>query len=507
MIVKLLQAGSLIAIGLIVGYLGRLFFALRKKESVERKIRDLIEQAKTEAKEIVLKAKEKASSLIDEARKEERQRKQEISKLEERLIKQQEELEKKVSSLEQEKIRIENIKKSLFQRQEEIKKLKYNAIEQLQKISQLSSQQAKELLLKEIEKQNHQELADILAKFERRKDELIRKKALEALASVVQRYARNYIGELTTTVIDLPNEEMKGKIIGKEGRNIRTIERLTGVDVIIDETPKVVTLSSFDPLRREIAKLALEKLIKDQRIQPARIEEKVEEAKAEIEQRIKEIGEAACYEVGIVDLPQEIVYLMGKLNFRTSYGQNVLRHSVETALLAGALAGELGANVKVAKKAGFLHDIGKAVTEEVKGSHVEVGRKILQKYNIEEEVIRAMESHHEDYPFASPEAYIVATADTLSTARPGARRDTLENYLKRLEQLEKIATQFEGVKNAYAISGGRELRIFVIPEKVDDFEALKLARDIANKIQSELSYPGEIKVNVIREIRAVEYAR
>jgi ribonucrease Y len=300
---------------------------------------------------------------------------------------------------------------------------------------------------------------------------------------------------------------LKGKIIGREGRNIRALERATGVEFIIDETPDSVVISSFDPFRREVARLSLEKLIKDGRIQPAKIEEKVEESKQELNKRAAELGEEAAMEVGVYDLPKEIIQLVGRLHFRTSYGQNVLLHSIEMAHLAGMIAGELNLKVEIAKKGALLHDIGKAIDHEVEGTHVELGRKLLKKYNIDESIIEAMQSHHDDYPYASSEAYVVTAVDILSAARPGARRDNLENYIKRLKDLEKIAEDFAGVKNAYALSAGRELRIFVTPEKVDDFKALELARQIANRIQSELKYPGEIKVNVIREMRAVEYAK
>ncbi len=333
------------------------------------------------------------------------------------------------------------------------------------------------------------------------------KKAIGIITTALQRYARTHVSELTTTTFPLTDEELKGKIIGREGRNIRALERATGVELVIDETPDSIVISSFDPYRREVARLALMKLIKDGRIQPAKIEEKVEEAKAELSKRVLEVGEAAAMEVGVYGLPKEILQLLGRLHFRTSYGQNVLTHSIEMAHIAGMIASELGLNVEVTKKGALLHDIGKAIDHEVEGTHVELGRKILKKYNIEEAVIQAMQSHHEDYPYAAPEAYVVAAADVLSGARPGARRDTLENYIKRLNDLEKIALEFPGVRQAYAISAGRELRVFVIPEKIDDFRALELAREIANRIQSELKYPGEIKVNVIREVRAVEYAR
>ena len=323
----------------------------------------------------------------------------------------------------------------------------------------------------------------------------------------IQRFSRSNVGEITTSFVTIPDEEMKGKIIGREGRNIRTLERLTGVDIIIDETPDTITLSSFDPIRRETAKVALEKLIKDGRIQPARIEEKVEEAKKEINEKIREAGENAVYEVGVLDLPKEIIYLLGRLNYRQSYGQNVLRHSIEAAQLAGMIAAELGVNIETAKRAALLHDIGKAIDHEVEGTHIELGRRILQKYGLSEDIIKAIEPHHEDYPFETPESYVVAAAEAISASRPGARRDTLENYLKRLEELEKLALSFEGVEKAYAIQAGRELRVFVIPEKIDDLGTLNLAKEISAKIEAELNYPGEIKVNVIRETRAVEYAR
>lgn len=347
----------------------------------------------------------------------------------------------------------------------------------------------------------------MLASLEKEKQNELEGRGLEIITSAIQRYARNHIADITTSAVNLPNEDIKGKIIGREGRNIRTFERLTGVELIIDETPESILISSFDPLRREIAKVALEKLLQDGRIQPAKIEEKVEAAKQEIEERIQKIGEDAAYEVGILDLPKELIRLLGRLNFRTSYGQNVLTHSIEMTHIAGMLASELGLKVSVAKKAALLHDIGKVVDQEVEGTHVELGRKILKKYGIEEGVIQAMEAHHDEYPYALPEAYVVTTADVISAARPGARRDNVEKYLKRLEELEKIVMAFDGVKQAYAISAGREVRVFAVPEKIDDFGALMLAKNIVAKIKSELHYPGEIKVVVIREVKAVEYAR
>jgi ribonuclease Y len=333
------------------------------------------------------------------------------------------------------------------------------------------------------------------------------KKAKEILAFAIQKCALSQAQEITTTIVSLPSEEIKGRIIGKEGRNIRTLEKLTGVEILIDETPEIVLISGFDPIRREIAKIALEKLILDGRIQPARIEEMVEKAKKEIDEEIEKAGESAIYETGIIGLPPKLVQLLGRLKFRTSYGQNVLLHSIEVALLAEALASEIGADSKVCLKAGLLHDIGKSVDQQIQGSHVDIGIKILEKFGIEKEVISAMKSHHEEYPYESLEAIIIQVADQISGARPGARKESLESYLKRLEDLEKIATSFSGVEKAYAIQAGREVRVFVKPEEIDDFGARKLAREIADKIEAELKYPGEIKVNVIRENRVIEYAR
>ena len=337
--------------------------------------------------------------------------------------------------------------------------------------------------------------------------ERFEKRAKEILAQAIQKWALSQAQEITTTTLTLPSEEIKGRIIGKEGRNIRALEKLTGVEIVVDETPEAVVISSFDPIRRQIAKSALEKLIQDGRIQPARIEEKVEEAKKEINSQIKEAGEAALYDVGLVGFDPKLVQLLGRLRFRTSYGQNVLLHSIEVSHLASALAAEIGANPLVCKKAGLFHDIGKAVDQQVEGSHTDIGIKILEKFGQDQEVISAMKSHHEEYPYESLEAILVQAADQISGARPGARKDTLENYLKRLADLENIASGFSGVEKAWALQAGREIRVFVKSEEIDDLEARKLAKDIANRIQEELKYPGEIKVNVIRETRVTEYAK
>ncbi len=507
--------GALIVLGLVAGYFIRQLIAAKQLNSVEQKIRRQIEEAKTKAKEIVLEAQEKSTSLLEEVKKEERERKVQIDRSEERLLKKEEVLEKQAADLKFQNEHIDQEIDKLKTAKAKIDELKQKIETETEKIAGLTAVEAKEKLLKDVQEKYREELIQSFQKLEKEKKEELEKKSVEIMTTAIQRYARSHVAEITTTIFHLPDEELKGKIIGREGRNIRTLERLTGVELVIDEAPDSIMISSFDPMRREIARLALEKLIKDGRIQPVKIEEKVEEAKQEITKRMVELGEQAAYEVGIYNLPKEIIHLLGRLHFRTSYGQNVLTHSVEVSHLAGMLAAELanltesggGISVEFAKKAALLHDIGKAIDHEVQGNHVELGQKILKKYGIEEEVIKAMESHHEDYPFAIPEAYIVAAADAISAARPGARQDSLENYIKRLGDLEQIATSFEGVKNAYAVSAGRELRIFVIPEKIDDFGALQLARDVANKIESELKYPGEIKINVIREVRAVEYAR
>jgi ribonuclease Y len=479
----------------------------RETESLARKTREKFKEAEEKAKEIILEAKEKAASILAEAQKEERERKTQIALMEERLLRREELLDQKLSQLTEKENSLKSFEEQLKKQEEELEKLKLEEEHRLEQLSGLSAEKAKEELISRIQEKNKEELKQILEKFYKEQREEVEKRALEVITTAIQRYARTNISEITTTVFPIESEDLKGKIIGKEGRNIRTIERLTGVELVIDETPDSILISSFDPYRRELASLALKKLIKDGRIQPAKIEEKVEEARQELDKRIMELGESAVMDVGVYDLPRELIQILGKLHFRTSYGQNVLEHSIEVAHFAGMLAGELGLRVDIAKKAGLLHDIGKTIDHEVEGNHLELGIKLLRKYGIDEQVILAMQSHHDTYPYEIPEAYVVSAADAISAARPGARRDTLENYIKRLTDLEKIATSFSGVKQAYAISAGRELRVFVTPEKVDDFGALELARAIANRIQTELKYPGEIKVNVIRETRAVEYAR
>ena len=494
-------------LGLAAGYVARLFVAKRRVDSAENQLNEQLEKIKTQAKEIVLTAKEKAAQLLEEVKHEEKNRKIQLDKLEDRLLKKEESLERQLTDFSVQKISHEDNLKKLNAEKAVVDDLRGKIMGELERVANLSVADAKKQILAKVEDEHKSELLTAMNKLEGERREEIEKKSMEIITSAIQRYSRSHISEATTSVFQLPNEDLKGKIIGREGRNIRTLERLCGVEIIVDETPDTIVLSSFDPLRRETARMALEKLIKDGRIQPAKIEEKVEEAKQELSKRMVEIGENAALEVGIIGLPKEIIQLLGRLNFRTSFGQNVLIHSIEMAHISGMIAAELGANIEVAKKAALLHDIGKAIDHEVQGTHVELGRKILQKYKIDELVIRSMESHHDEYPYSTPEAYIVAAADILSASRPGARRGTVENYIKRLEDLEKIAMGFNGVKNVYALSAGREIRVFVVPEKIDDFGALQMAKDIAHKIQSELQYPGEIKVNVIREMRAVEVAR
>ncbi len=488
-------------------YVFRHFLISGSKARQEKKIENQLEDAKVKAKEIVLEAENKSADILEEIKKEERERKQQLDKLEDRFRSKEEALQSEVNHFRLREEKLIKEQEEIKKRQSDLEELRKKSEEEIQKVAGLTSDKAKELLIKRVYEDNQKELSSLVQKLNKERREELESKAKDIMTVAIQRYSHSHVSEITTAIFNLENEDLKGKIIGREGRNIKALERSTGVEFIIDESPDYIVISSFDPMRREIARLALEKLMKDGRIQPARIEEKVEEAKEEMNKRTAEIGEEAVYEVGLYDLPKEIVQLLGRLHFRTSYGQNVLLHSLEATHLAAMMAAELGLNVEVAKKAALLHDIGKAIDHEVGGSHIELGRKILKKYNISEEVIKAMEAHHEDYPFATPESFVVTAADALSASRPGARRESLENYIKRLEDLEKIANGFAGVKNSYAISAGRELRIFVTPEKIDDFGAYQLAKDVADRIEAELKYPGEIKVNVIREVKAVEYAK
>lgn len=502
-----LTAIAAFAVGLGLGYLIRQFIAQQRKSSLEAKLKRLIEDAKAEAKEIQLTAKEKAAKILDEAKQEERERLAQLRKLEEKVLEREAGIDRKLQQLEGREKELEERIEKVKAIKTEVEEARQRALAELERISGLSREKAKEEVLKRVESQHSEDLMLRVKKLEQEGMEELERRAKTILAAIIQRLATPTTSEVTTTTVSIPSDDLKGKIIGREGRNIKALERAAGVEIIVDDTPGSIVISSFDPIRRQVAKTALEMLVEDGRIQPARIEETVEKAREEIEKKIKEAGEEAAYETGIFDLDPRLLTLLGRLKFRTSYGQNVLQHSIEMAHLAGMLAEEVGGDVMIAKKGALLHDIGKAVDHEVTGTHVEIGRRILQKFGVDNRVIQAMQSHHEEYPYETLESIIVQTVDAISASRPGARRDTLESYLKRLENLERIATSYEGVEKAYAISGGREIRIFVTPETIDDFQAREVARKIAQQVESELKYPGEIKVTVIRETRVIEYAR
>jgi ribonuclease Y len=496
-----------LAVGSILGYYARQSIAKRNYHSIEAKLQKKVIQAKQDSEALVSQANEKALQIIEAAQKEENQRREGLLKTERLLLKRETVLNEKAASLENRESDFNQKVDKLKEIKENLETLQKNALEKLENIAGFSKEEAKKEFLDNIEKEFQKEFLDKTRKLESEGWQQFEEKAKNILALAIQKCAINQSQEMTTTTVSLPSEEIKGRIIGKEGRNIRTLERIAGVEIVVDETPEAVVISGFDPIRRQVAKVALEKLIQDGRIQPARIEEMVVKAREEIAKQIKAAGEQAVYDVGLLGLDPRLVQLLGRLRFRTSYGQNVLLHSIEVAHLSAALADEIGANRKVALKAGLLHDIGKAVDQQIEGSHVEIGIKILEKFGVEKEVIDAMKSHHEDYPYSSIEAILVQTADAISGARPGARKDTLENYLKRLGDLEKIATDFNGVEKAWALQAGREIRVFVKPEEIDDLAARNLAKEIANRIQEELKYPGEIKVTVIRESRVIEYAK
>ncbi len=496
-----------LALGAILGYYVRQSIAKKKKGTIEAKLQKKILQAKQETEEIFSQAREKAAKIISETQKETEERRKELLRTEKLLFRREHTLDEKLSSFDEKEKEFEDKIKKLKELKEKVDKLDEEARKNLERVGHLSEKEAKEELLKSIEGKHEIEIVERLRKLKEEGEEKFKERAKGMIATALQKYALSQAQEITTTTLALPSDEIKGRIIGKEGRNIKAFEKLTGVEVIVDETPEAVVISGFNPTRRHIAKVALERLIQDGRIQPARIEEQVEKAREEVKAQIKEFGEKAVYDTGIIGLPAKIIELLGRLYFRTSYGQSVLLHSIEVAHLAATLAEEVGADPKIARRAGLLHDIGKAVDHQIQGSHVDIGIKILEKLGEPEEIIAAMKSHHEDYAPESIEAVLVKVADQISGARPGARKDTVENYLQRLKELEDIALAFSGVDKVYAIQAGREIRVFVRPEEIGDLEAYKLARDIAGKIQDELNYPGEIKVNLIRETRIIEYAR
>ena len=498
-------------LGLLIGYIYRKNVGERTIGNAEQKAKNLILDAEKKSesikKEIVLEAKEDANRIRSNLDREVKDRRNELSRSERRLLQKEESLDRKIENIEKKEANIVRKQETLDKKNQEVDSFIEKQIQELEKISGYTRDEAKEILLSELEKDIRHDAAIMIRNIESEAKEEADKKAKYIITGAIQRCAADHVAESTVSVVSLPNEDMKGRIIGREGRNIIALETLTGVDLIIDDTPEAVIISAFDPVRREIARVALEKLILDGRIHPSKIEEMVEKATKEVNQIMKEEGEEATFEVGIHNLHPELVRLLGRLKYRTSYGQNVLKHSIEVAHLAGLMAGELGLDVKLAKRAGLLHDIGKALDHEYEGTHVDIGIDILRKYKESQAVINGMAAHHGDYEPQSMEAVLIAAADALSAARPGARRETLEVYIKRLQQLENLAATTHGVEKAFAIQAGREVRIIAKPDQVRDDEVALLAREISKKIESELEYPGQIKVNVLRETRAIEYAK
>jgi len=494
-----------------LGYFLRRQIAEKKIKSAEERSDQIVFEARkaaeTAKKEKLLEAKEELHTLRADLEQETRERRGELQRLERRNLQKEETLDKKTAAIEKKDDKLQNKMKQLEGREQAVEKLYQDQLNELEKISGLTTEEAKNQLLMDIEKEVRHDAVVLVKEIEGKAKEEAEKKAQEIIAIAAQKCAADFVAESTVSVVNLPNDEMKGRIIGREGRNIRALESLTGVDLIIDDTPEAVILSSFDPIRRETARLALEKLIVDGRIHPARIEEMVGKARKEIAKQIKEAGENATFEAGIHNLHPELVKLLGRLKYRTSYGQNVLRHSLEVSYLAGVMAAELGADVKVAKRAGLLHDIGKAVDHEVEGTHIEIGMNLLRKYKESRAVIHAMSTHHGDYEPETVEAVLVTAADAISAARPGARRETLQTYIKRLETLEAIADGYEGVEKSFAIQAGREIRVMIVPDKVTDDDMIIMARNMKKQIEDELDYPGQIKVSLVRETRVVDYAK
>ena len=507
-----------VALALIVGIISHFATVSSLRKNAESKIGnaeakareiidDAVKTAETKKKEALLEVKEESIKTKNDLEKETKERRAELQRYEKRVLAKEEAVEKRSDALEHRESKLSSKEEQLRQRETRVEELSQKRVQELERISGLTSEQAKEYLLKTVEEDVKHDTAKMVRELEVQAKEEADKKAKEYVVNAIQRCAADHVAETTISVVQLPSDEMKGRIIGREGRNIRTLETLTGVELIIDDTPEAVVLSGFDPIRREVARIALERLIVDGRIHPARIEEMVEKAQKEVDTMIREEGEAAMLEVGVTGIHPELVRLLGRMKFRTSYGQNALKHSIEVAQLAGLLAGEIGIDVRMAKRAGLLHDIGKSIDHDVEGSHIQIGVDLCRKYKESATVINAVEAHHGDVEPQTLVACVVQAADTISAARPGARRETIETYTNRLKQLEDITNQFKGVEKSFAIQAGREIRVMVVPEQVSDDDMVLLARDIAKQIEFELEYPGQIKVNVIRESRATDYAK